>query len=416
LVFFVSPNRSLLLKELRMKRSSVPRVKLLGLAAGAAAASALFASGCRPDNSVAPGAPVLNALVLVQPNTAFNLANLTGGAVGNANPPAFFSTSILPTTADCAGTVSDGGTCDPAADALCRQLATHTWCSCGGTWSCAPLSDVVAVIAVFDRLLDTAPLDPGDAGQTGRTDLATLSTSTAGTPAVPLLTDYSASGAPAQNSLVFSVLQQFFFANNRVGGPTLFVAPQPEFPSGTAVTVMFDKSKLLAKDGKTVITGMGFLQDPTLVFATAPFAANISAPPPPPPPPVDAGDAGDAGVDAQDAGTDATDASADAAPPPPAPSAIDKPVAVVFTNFIDPSTIAAHVTVTANGALLAQQSDPNVPGDYTVQSDGTVLAITPTATWPANASITVTIDATAADLLLETLGTAATLTFMTAAM
>ena len=66
-----------------------------------------------------------------------------------------------------------------AARRLCRQASAMNWCNCvpgrdddtgvTGAWDCTPFTNVTAVIAVFDRLLDTAPLDPGDAG--GVTDV-----------------------------------------------------------------------------------------------------------------------------------------------------------------------------------------------------------------------------------------------------
>ena len=98
-------------------------------------------------------------------------------------------------------------------------------------WDCAPFANVTAVIAVFDRLLDTAPLDPGDAS--GVTDVATT-TGGAGAPAITLLTDYASTGAPTGS--VFNLFGPFF-GNFRADGPSLFSGRSPSFPSGTTVTV-----------------------------------------------------------------------------------------------------------------------------------------------------------------------------------
>ena len=65
----------------------------------------------------------------------------------------------------------DGGTfdADVPPDGLCKQASANNWCTCVadamapnmGAWNCDPFANVTAVIAVFDRLLDTAPFEPG---------------------------------------------------------------------------------------------------------------------------------------------------------------------------------------------------------------------------------------------------------------
>ncbi len=97
------------------------------------------------------------------------------------------------------------------------------------------------------------------------------------------------------------------------------------------------------------------------------------------------------------------------APTPPGASLPDNmPATVTFTNIIDVTAIAAHIEVTAGGSV--------VPVDI-ASADNVNVTLTPKTTWPAGASIQITVDATAADVLGETLG-AATMAppFMTTAM
>jgi hypothetical protein len=265
---------------------------------------------------------------------------------------------------------------------------------------------------VFDRVLDTTPFDT-DAGDT---NLATIGTG-AGAPTTTLVTDYASNGSPT--GLIFPLLGKYVVGNLRVDGPSVLAAPIPEFPAGTVVTVAFDRARLQAKDGKTAITGMGPLQDPTIAFATAPFGVSITVPPPePPPPPPDGGaDAGndDGGVDA--AATDDA-GSADAGPPPPRPSAPDNaPITAVFTSFV-PGDITTHVHVTVNGVALVADTDFAVATELgSVFTDrALVLAVTPTAKWPASSTVVITIDKDAKNLLDQALGTDVSATFMTAAM
>jgi hypothetical protein len=170
----------------------------------AAAFGALGAVGCSPSNGVQPGPPVLTEMIILQ-----------AGAMGPT------PTTILPTTPDCtpASGGVDGTTCNPVADAdagtsadtLCRAAATNDWCSCiapdpmeptVGAWSCQPFAAVMGVIAIFDRLLKTAPFDGADGGASP--DVASLTIGAAATPA-PLLTDYSATGSTT--GLIFQLFK-----------------------------------------------------------------------------------------------------------------------------------------------------------------------------------------------------------------
>ena len=89
-----------------------------------------------------------------------------------------------------------------------------------GAWDCAPF-EVLAVVAVFDRLLDTAPFDvvypmPAPEVATG--------TAGAGAPQFGLLADYGSTGTPMGITPLFSFLFDGNFRNN---GPSLFITPIP---------------------------------------------------------------------------------------------------------------------------------------------------------------------------------------------
>jgi hypothetical protein len=306
-----------------MKRPRLSREAFAGLAC----ACALFAAGCRPDNDVAPGAPVLMELIIVQATPGFPTA-----------------TTILPDTADCAGSVVAGGVCAPATDVFCRLATSNDWCSCAGNdpkmpdvgaWSCPPFGVVSAVIAVFDRLLDTVPLTPlppapGMDPDPGRTD--------------------------------FPLFGQFLFGSFRANGPSLFSAPQPAFPSGATVTVTLDGTKVRAKDGATAFTGTGLLQDGVLRFNTAPLSVSFADPDP------------------------ATD-----------------PVAVTatFSNFVDPVAVDMTTTATATGTDIRVEGD----GDGVTL---TIVPSAPATAWPAGATVVITMTAATPDAAGGTLGTPAT--------
>jgi hypothetical protein len=323
------------------------------------------AAACTPNQNVKPGAPELVEFTIVQ-----------------AGPSA---TTIKPDTPDCAAGVVTGSACLPMGrmadaadggmfdanvppDTLCRQASADNWCTCmpdgmnpnQGTWGCEPFTNVLAVIAVFDRLLDTAPLDPGDAA--GLTTILTTS-ATAGSPPVDLVTDYSSTGDP--NGLIFNVFGPFF-GNFRANGPSLFGAPQPEFPSGATVMVSIQGDKVRAKDGTTPFTGSGQLLGGTLVFTMAPFAATLAKP-------------------------DAMAMDPNAA-------------TLMFTNLADPT---GHITATSNGAPIMIDTTTN---------DGATYAVTPMGggPWPAGATIVITLDASTQNLLGQTIAAAATVTFTAA--
>lgn len=306
------------------------------------AGALLYAAGCTPDQSVKAGPPQLMEFTIV-----------AGGA----------ATTVKHDTPDCATTTTDGATCDPANDGLCRQSSGSDWCTCvadmtatppTAAWSCAPFANVTAVIAVFDRLLDTAPLDPGT--DPGRKDLITATT----TPAIELSTDYSATGDP--NGLVFNLFGPAFFGNFRANGPSLFAQPLPEFPSDAVVMVKIDKTKVRAKDGTTPFEGTGMLMSGELSFKTAPFTMSVAAP------------------DAM---------------------AMDPTAAtVMFTNFVDPTVVGPLIIASTSANTAIPVKAVHVDGS---DASASTFAVTPTSgAWPAG-EITIAVDATAKNLLDQTI-------------
>jgi hypothetical protein len=374
-----------------MKRP-LPRLEVLGLTAALA-----LVSSCSPNNSVQPGAPVLTELSVVEP-----------GASGPT------LTTVTASTLSCPAGTAEGGSCTPGpATAVCEALTTNNLCRCvatpmtaaappaatdagvdggtdagakagadagaadaappppaGGSWSCsfAPTS---MVLYVFDRVLYTAPLDPGDAA--GLTTLATT-TFLPPAPAIALLGDYASNGSP--NEVIFPLLGDF-----RSDGPSILFSGVPALPTSSTVTVTLDPTKVLAKDGRTPFVGMSLLKDGIISFVTQPFTAVVAGPP----------------------------TTGDAAPPTAAPDMT--PATITFTNTVDPGTLKPHIQISAVPPLP-------VGFDFDVASmDGLHVTVTPTTNWPPISMITITVDAGTADLAGDVLGGAgATVTFNTSAM
>ena len=335
-----------------VSRAAITRIASLGLAI-----ASLTSAACAPDQGVKPGAPELFAYYVIQ-----------------AGPT---PTKILPKNPDCP-TPAANAACRPMPpmpdepDTICRDVAASHWCSCiadatdptMGTWNCDPFVGVISVIAIFDRVLDTAPLDPDDPANSP-TDIATA-TAGAGT-AVPVLTDYGSNGSPT--GLVIPLFAQFFLGNFRTEGPSLFTVPESGFPAGTTITTSLNANRVLAKDGTTPFVGEGALLDGIVKFKTAAFAATLTAP-------------------------DLTAMSMDT-----------NTVTASFTNLVVADDVAMHAHATVNGAAVA----------ITVAAVNEVtVSITPVAPWPAGATVVITLDAATTSAAGDSLGAAGgTLTFMT---
>jgi Bacterial Ig-like domain len=380
-----------------MKRQ-FPRIERRALLSLAAALTTLGAA-CGPNTNVKPGAPVLTEVEIIE-------------NYGTASPTV---TSIPSGVADCPSATTDGGAaaginggmCDPTVT-ICRQASASNWCRCvansppspptpcadagsttnadastdagapdapamlRGTWNCAPFAPNSVALFVFDRLLDTVPLDPGDAGAI--TNAAMSMIAPPPPMSVAITADYASNGSP--NEVIFTLLGDL-----RAVGPSLLFAGQPELPVSSTVTITLDGTKVRAKDGKTPFTGSGFLADGTLTYTTDVFSGTLTVPPPAPP-------AADAGV---------------CTPPPTAAPPDRTPATATFDNLVDAATIGQHVTVTA--IPVSGGASASVP--FTATSmDGLNVSITPNANWPVSSTITITIDANAPDLLRDTLGAA----------
>jgi hypothetical protein len=338
---------------------------------GSAAVLASLGMGCKPDQSVKGGAPVLMEMIIMSGGSAMH---------------------VLPDTKECPAPVAvpdagvdggsggggmlDGSACDPDADKPCRLTSAKNWCSCVademdmtvGAWNCAPFGPTASVVAIFDRLIDVSAFDPMTGEATGAASLEPPS----GSPPATAMAIYGSNGSPT--GLIFPLFGNY-------PGPNLTIFGNPALPSSTAVTVKLDKTVIRAKDGKTPFTGDGFLEDGTVTFTTGPFTAEIA----PPPDQMD----GDGGTS------------------PPAPDMT--PAILSFTNVVDHDDIMAHLTVTSGGTPVPFALDP-------AMGTGTSFNVVPTTAWPANAMISITLDATTPDVLDETLGApGATATFMTGA-
>ncbi|HEX3695628.1 MAG TPA: Ig-like domain-containing protein [Polyangia bacterium] len=342
----------------------------------------LFGAGCSPKNDVQPGAPVLTLMTIVE----------SGGI-----------TDITGKEPDCGGGAQDSAMCDPMADSLCRSAGS--WCRCLPTdpmdmtkpsnWSCL-FEPTSMVIATFDRLLDTGPLDYDTTDPTkpqGVLDVASF-TATVGT-APSALAEYVSSGS--ETGLIFKLL------SNVIHGPRLIIAGTPALPSGSGLTLSLDKTKIRAKDHTSFFVSSGAIQDGVLTFATAPLSVGIDVPLAPP---TDAATTGDVDAGASDA---EMDAAGDAPPvilPTPVMAAM-QPVTITFNNVTDPTQIMSAVSVTVSGVAFTKF-------DLTA-SDMNPLAyvLTPTDAWPAGSVIVVTVSADAADVQGVPLGAAATAVFAT---
>lgn len=396
-----------------------PRLEVLGLTAALALVGA-----CSTNNSVQPGAPVLTEISIIE----------NGGST---------ITVVKPTTGFCPAATPAGGPCDSVAYAVCESVTTNNLCRCvpnppatpptvtdagasdggtadgssavsdaaasdasaskdsgadgaasalTGTWTCS-FGPTAQVLYTFDRLLDTTPFIP-DAGGQANAALAPVFVPPPATP-VSLSGDYAPNGSPTL--LIFNLY------SIRAAGPSLLFAGVPTFPTSTAVTITLDKTNVLAKDGRTPFTGMNLLVDGRISFMTQPLTATVTTPPPPP--------------KAADAGADAA-APVDVVPDMTAAT-------VTFNNVVcptlpngkfDATEISKHITVTSVPAGSTTAVPSTVAVDFAAV-DGLNVAVTPHTTWPASSDISISIDATAADILGDTLGSATTAQpFTTSAM
>jgi hypothetical protein len=301
-----------------------------------------FMAACEPSNDVQPGPPVLQTVALVQAG---------GGAI-----------QISGATPSCASGPVDGKPCSPGMDSVCRETDT-SWCSCApdpndmtmtmGSWDCTPVP-IIGVVAVFDRLLDTAPFDA--VFPDGSSNAVTASSS-ASAPQFGMISDYASTGTPTG---ITPLLGYYYYANFRDRGPSLFSQPVPAFPSGATVTVSVQSTMVRAKDGTTPFTGEGFLMSGVIGFTMPAFTAVIL-------PPDDA-----------------------------------NPARASFTNLVG-EDVLPHITVKADGV--------DITATVGMAVNGATVAVTPTGSWPAGATIAISVDGTAQNLLGQPIDMPATGSF-----
>lgn len=384
-----------------MKRP-FPRFEVLGLTAALA-----LGGSCTPNNSVKPGAPVLTEMVVLENGTPYKI------------------TSSSP---QCSSTVSEGAMCDPQTDGPCQVVGGSeggaptppNWCRCRGvsacpefapspnmgTWNCGPFAPTTPVIAVFDRVLDTAPFDLSDGGPL--TNVASLQPAT---PMANLDGVYTPNGSPEMDdagnykTLLFPIYQHCVYGTYGTDGPSLMLVADPQLPTGSTVTVKLDPTTVLAKDGRTPFASSGALLDGMVTFQTTPFDATLTVPTPPPAP-------ADAGAGAADGGADGGGAPVATVPPDMTAVEID------FTAPVDVTKDFVDIKVVVNGAtelqLVLSQPDGGAASNVLAASPTpTSITLTPVSNWPASSTITVTVEATTTDLLGEPLPTAKSATFVT---
>jgi hypothetical protein len=405
-----------------MKRP-FPRFEVLGLTAALALAGA-----CTPNNAVKPGAPVLTGISIVENPGGFPYTDTV--------------TTISPTTGFCPAGTSEGGACDPTVPPVCETVTSNVLCRCvppppppmpaatsdagptdagapdagtpdgsaaasdaatsdaaaptpTGTWVCS-FAPTAVVLYTFDRLLDTTPFDTNDAGNQSNAAMPPTFVPPPSPPnAVSLIGDYASNGSP--NLFVFN------FYSLRAAGPSLFFAAAPTFPTATTVTITLDKTQVRAKDGRTPFTAATLLPDGAstenllidgaITFVTQPLTVTVVTPPPP---------------------------NTDAATPPPVVPDMTAATAT-FNNIVCPQKADGTFDATEISKHIAVTAVPTIPAtdtfDFTCM-DGFSVTITPHKTWPASSMITISVDATAADILGDQLGAAGAVasTFSTGAM
>jgi len=233
-----------------------------------------------------------------------------------------------------------------------------------------PINGFVHLNALFDRLLDGSKVTTLDGGVDQGTDAISIDVVPAAPAGFSVNTIYTPNG---DNNL------HLFYPP----GPSLATTATPTFPSGSTITATMSKTKVQSKKGEP-FTGDGDLASGKLMFQTLPFSVAI-------------------GVPMADADPDA---GADAGPPPVSPQM--QAVTLAFTNLPD-ANIQDTVTVTVNGTAYT---------DFAVAAEmnPTVLDVTPASTWPANATIVVSVSAAAKDALGVSIDAAQSGTFTTSGM
>jgi hypothetical protein len=287
---------------------------------------------------------------------------------------------------------------------------------------------LVHVVAIFDRLLDPAPLEaPGPDGPAPQPGVASIEAT--GSPMA------STRYVPNGHHELFRYLPP---------GPRLEIEASPTYPSGSTVTIRLDPAKVRSRDGSTPFTTPESVPM-ALTFMTAPFAATLELVEEEPAEidagsgapdaaadldtSVDAGlpDAGgslgqdaasapdvDAAADAgalPDGGADGPGSAPSMADAMPAPSGHPRSVVEIVLNNLPAADLGSQVETRAVDATGAPLPLPP-PALADVPADPTRLRVRPPGGgWPAGATVTVTVGPRARDALGVAIGAPATLSF-----
>ncbi len=240
---------------------------------------------------------------------------------------------------------------------------------------------------MFDRLLDTAPLDPGDAA--GLTDVVTTMAG-AGAPVITLLTDYSSTGAA--DGLVFNLFGPFYFGNFRAQ------RPQPVLGAAARVSLGHDHHRHPAgrqgpRQGRhDAVHGQRPAAGRNAGVHDGAVQRRGGA--------GHAADAGDRGCPGD--GADPGDGGVHAISPtrPPAGPRLTR-----WTTDPPPCTAVAH---TSPPPSMGRRLRSTSRAETAARSPSGRWAA---AAWPAGATVVVTVDAATTNLLAQPIDAAASATF-----
>lgn len=295
-----------------------------GIAACVGGLAVVVAAGCEPTHRVFPGAPQLTRLTVIGPDGApFDLSPSEAGV-----PP------LVP-----------------------------------------PLS---SVLAVFDRLLDPTPLETVNDGGVPLPNAGVASFQWAN-----LSASAPATYLPHGDVKVMPILYPPTYGQ----GPSLHINPAMPpgmgLPSGTAVTLALDATKIRSHDKTTPFVPAPGVST-TLTFTTESLAVAFGLP--------DAEMLADAGV-------------------PPAVPVVpaDFALPITFNNLIAPESAGlVTVAVTQNGAPVAEFTAQVEDAET---GNGFVVSGPPMGGWPPGADVTVTVAGTITDRFGNALGEAASVSF-----
>jgi hypothetical protein len=233
------------------------------------------------------------------------------------------------------------------------------------------------VVFVFDRLLDSRPLDP-DAGTPAAAAMVTAASAAGAHTAVMSNAEYDSTGAPG-------LFVAPAFGRPGADGPSLLVSGIPALPASSTITTTLDATLVRAKDGHTsFVDSRGLLNHGAVTFSTAPLSVSVP-----------------------DVPTQPLPADAGACDTPPTTVALDATPTITFNSPVDLDTLMKAVTVTSGGMDLAFTLKTTDNLTFSVVSAGK------DAKWPPNTTIKVTVSDAVTDQAGDMLGNGGSVTFTT---